>query len=108
MCLKYHLETGTCTLAVKVVPGAQKTTVVGSEGEWLKIRVAAPPADGKANQALVEFLARLLSMPKSCIEIKSGLASRRKVVQIKSCDSQKVRKLLTGEPFCPADAPERQ
>ncbi|HVN80700.1 MAG TPA: DUF167 domain-containing protein [Terriglobia bacterium] len=99
--MKYHVETGTFTIAVKVVPGAFKTTVVGSEGEWLKIRVAAPPADGKANQALVEFLARLLSVPKSYIEIKSGFTSRHKVVQIRSCDSKKVRELLTREPVRP-------
>ena len=101
MNLKYHVDAGACTLAVKIVPGAHKTAVIGSEGEWLKIRVAAPPADGKANQALVQFLADLLSIPKSYIHIKSGFTSRRKVVQIKSCDPKKVRELLTREPSCP-------
>lgn len=101
MNLKYHLETATCTLAVKVLPGASQTTIVRSEGEWLKIRIAASPVDGKANRALVEFLAQLLSVPKSCIEIKSGFASRRKIVQIKSCDPEKLRELLTREPICP-------
>ena len=100
---KYHVDTGSCTLAVKIVPGAHKTTVVGSEGEWLKIHVAAPPAHGKANKALVEFLSELLSVPKSCIEIRSGFTSRRKVVQIKSCDSKKVTELLTRELSCPKD-----
>jgi uncharacterized protein (TIGR00251 family) len=101
MNLKYHHDTAACTFAVKVVPGASRTTIVGSEGEWLKIRIAAPPVDGKANLALVEFLAQLLSVPKSSIEIKSGFASRRKVVQIKSCDPEKLRELLTREPICP-------
>ena len=100
MSFKYHLETTACTIAVKVLPGASSNTVVGFEGEWLKIRIAAPPVDGKANRVLVEFLAHLLSIPKSCIEIKSGFASRRKVVRIKSCDPERLKALLTRESTC--------
>lgn len=94
MNLKFHPDSGVCTISVKVIPGARKTAIVGSEGEFLKIRVAAPPVDGKANQALIEFLAKLLSLPKSCIEIKSGITSKRKVVQIRSCDPVKMGMLL--------------
>ena len=92
--MKCHLETAFLTFAVKVHPGASRTGIVGFEGEWLKIRIAAPPKDGKANQALIEFLAHLFSVPKNCIEIKSGFASRRKVVQIRSCDPEKLREIL--------------
>ena len=98
MNLKYHLETATCTIAVKVLPGASSNAIAGFEGEWLRIRIAAPPVDGKANRVLVEFLAQLLSIPKNCIEIKSGLASRRKVVRIKSCDPERLKELLAGSP----------
>lgn len=97
MNLKFHADSGVCTVSVRVVPGARKTAIVGSDGEFLRIRVAAPPADGKANQALIEFLAQLLTLPKTSIEIKSGFASKQKVVQLKSCDPEKMRTLLIRE-----------
>ena len=73
------------SFAVKVQPNASKTCAGGREGEFLKIRLAAPPADGKANEALIEFLARRLSIPKSSVQIRSGVSSRRKVIQVEGC-----------------------
>lgn len=80
---------GAVSFAVKVQPNASKTCAGGREGEFLKIRLAAPPVDGKANEALIAFLARQLSIPKSCVQIRSGVSSRRKVIQVEGCSTEK-------------------
>ena len=77
------------SFAVKVQPNASKTCAGGREGEFLKIRIAAPPVDGKANEALIQFIARRLSIAKSCVHIRSGVSSRRKVIQVESCSKEK-------------------
>jgi uncharacterized protein len=82
------------SFAVKVQPNASKTCVGGREGEFLKIRLAAPPVDGKANEALIAFLARRLSIPKSSVLIRSGGSSRRKVVQVEGCSEEKLRAFM--------------
>ena len=76
------------SFAVKVQPNASRTCVGGREGDFLKIRLAAPPVDGKANAALIEFLARRLSVPKACVHIRSGVSSRRKVIQVEGCSKE--------------------
>jgi uncharacterized protein (TIGR00251 family) len=83
-----------CLVSIKVVPRASKTVVVGPEGEFLKIRLAAPPTEGKANQALIDFLSQYLSLPKANIEIKHGLASKHKLIQLRHCDPKRVQKLF--------------
>jgi uncharacterized protein len=76
------------TLAVRAQPGARKTAILGvySDGlaAQLKIAVHAPPLEGRANAALVEFLAEVFSLPKSAIEIVSGESSRSKVFLLRS------------------------
>jgi uncharacterized protein len=71
------------TLAIRAQPGAKKTAILGVYGDGpvtqLKIAVHAPPLEGRANAALVEFLADVFSLPKSVIEIVSGESSRSKV-----------------------------
>jgi uncharacterized protein (TIGR00251 family) len=69
-------------LAVHVQPGAKTTGVAGLHGEDLKIRIAAPPVEGRANAALEEFIARALGIPKRCVSVVKGGASRRKTVQV--------------------------
>ena len=75
------------TLAVRAQPGAKKTAVVGLYGEGtsarLKIAVHAPPLEGRANAALIEFLAATFSLPKNSVEIISGDTSRSKVFLLK-------------------------
>jgi len=78
---------GRITLTLHIQPGAKKTEVAGLHGEALKIRLAAPPVDGMANEALVKFLAEMLGLPKSAVSLKSGQRSRRKVLEISSADS---------------------
>ena len=73
---------GRATLTLHIQPGARKTEVAGRYGDALKIRLAAPPVDGKANAALIEFVAARLGLAKSAITLKSGHASRRKILEI--------------------------
>lgn len=71
------------TLAVRAQPGAKRTAVIGIFGEGpaaqLKITVQAQPLEGRANAALVEFLAKLFAAPKNAVELASGELSRSKV-----------------------------
>jgi uncharacterized protein len=69
-------------LNLHIQPGAKKTEVVGLHGDALKIRLAAPPVDGKANAALVAFLAGKLGIGKAVIEIVSGQSARTKRIRI--------------------------
>jgi uncharacterized protein (TIGR00251 family) len=69
-------------LELHVQPGASRTEFAGKHGERIKVRLAAPAHDGKANQALIEFLAGHYGVPKRNVRITSGLKSRQKRVQI--------------------------
>jgi uncharacterized protein len=69
-------------LRLTVVPGAQRTQVVGLYGDRLKVRLAAPPEKGAANRELIDFLARSLNLPKSSFTLTSGASSRSKVVAV--------------------------
>lgn len=69
-------------LELHVQPGAKKTEFAGMHGERRKVRLAAPPVDGRANEALVEFIAREYGVPKSRVTIEAGLHSRQKRVRI--------------------------
>jgi uncharacterized protein len=82
------------SFAVKVVTGAPKSMIVGPEEEFLKIRLAAPAVDGKANLALIELLSRVLRVSKSSIKIRSGLTSRRKVVRVEHSDATALQEIL--------------
>ncbi len=74
---------GAVSFQVRVVPRANKSEIVGVEGDALKVRLKAPPVEGKANEALVKFLAERLAVSKSQIEILSGHTSRTKVVRVR-------------------------
>ena len=84
----------TATLTVHVQPGARKTEIIGPHGDALKIRLAAPPVDGKANAALIEFIAERLSLPKSAVSLISGQTSRRKLLEIDSPPADTRQRLL--------------
>ena len=73
---------GRITLTLHIQPGAKKTEVAGLYGDALKIRLAAPPVDGKANAALLGFIAERLHLAKSAVTLKSGQTSRRKVLEV--------------------------
>jgi uncharacterized protein (TIGR00251 family) len=73
---------GRALLTLHVQPGAKKTEVAGLYGDALKIRLAAPPVDGKANATLISFVADRLGLAKSAVHLKSGQTSRRKVLEV--------------------------
>jgi hypothetical protein len=70
------------TLKLHVQPAARKSEIVGQHGDALKVRVAAPAADNKANAALIELLSAALGIPRSAIVIRHGATSRRKIVEV--------------------------
>lgn len=75
---------GSLRLAVRVQPKASRNQVDGLHGEALKLRVTAPPVDGKANEAVIRFVAKLLGVAPSTISIASGETSRDKVIRLPS------------------------
>lgn len=75
-------QTHSIRLTLHIQPGAKKTEVAGEHGDALKIRLAAPPVDGKANQALLSYLAERFDVPQRQVVLKQGETSRRKVVEI--------------------------
>ncbi len=86
-----------CTFQVRVVPRSRRDTVVGLYGDALKVRLTAPPERGKANQALLKFLAGQLGVSPSAVEILSGHTSRQKRVCVKGVSAVSVRALLSVE-----------
>jgi uncharacterized protein (TIGR00251 family) len=70
------------TLTLHVQPGAKRTDVAGLHGKALKIRLAAPPIEGRANEALLKFIAEAFGVPLRQVELKQGGQSRHKVVAI--------------------------
>lgn len=69
-------------LSLHVQPGAKRTGVAGLHGDALKIRLAAPPVEGKANQALIAWLAEVFAVPERRVRLLRGEKSREKVVEI--------------------------
>jgi uncharacterized protein len=74
-------------LAIHVQPGATTTEVVGPHGDALKIRIAAPPVEGRANAVLEAFIARALGVPKRCVAVAKGATSQRKTVRVAAPDA---------------------
>ena len=70
------------TLTLHVQPGAKLSEIAGLHGEALKIRLAAPPIEGRANDALLKFIAGLFAVPLRNTELKQGAQSRHKVVAV--------------------------
>ena len=73
-------------LEVHLQPKAHRSEIVGLHGGALKIRIQAPPVEGKANEALLKFLAKVLGLPRKRLQILSGLTSRRKSIYISQVD----------------------
>ena len=81
-------------LSLHVQPGAKKTEVAGMHGAALKIRLAAPPVDGRANECLIGFLAKALGIAKNRVSLQSGAGSREKRVRISELDVAFVQERL--------------
>ena len=82
------------TFAVKVHPRAKKNAITGEVGAALKVALTAPPVDGKANAACIDFFAKLLNVPRSSVTIASGQSSRNKVIRISGLSAEEVRRRL--------------
>ena len=80
-------------IAVHAQPGAKKSAVAGLHGEALKIRVAAPPVEGKANEALIAFVARALGVPRRAVTLARGETSREKLLLVADDDADPARLL---------------
>jgi len=91
---------GGVTLAVRAQPGAKKTAIVGVYGEGgaaqLKIAVQAPPLEGKANSALIAFLAETFGLTKNKVELVGGELSRSKVFLLRGVSLREVEALLSS------------
>lgn len=78
----YRRSGETMTLTLHVQPGAKRSEISGLHGDALKIKLAAPPIEGRANEALLKYIARLFAVPLRQVELKQGAQSRHKIVAI--------------------------
>jgi uncharacterized protein (TIGR00251 family) len=85
---------GNIVLGLHIQPGAKKTEIAGLHGDTLKIRLAAPPVDGKANECLIAFLAEELAVPRAQVELASGATSRRKWLRVKGASEEAIARLI--------------
>ena len=83
------------TFAVKIQPRARKNAITGTVGDAIKLAVTAPPVEGKANQAVIEFFADFFEIPRSSVSIASGETSRNKVIRVSGISAQQVRERLS-------------
>ena len=86
-------------LRVKVTPNASRSEILGWEehsttGRHLRVRLQAPPVDGKANKAVIAFFAKALKIPKSAVTLRSGLQSRMKKIVLIGVNEKQVRGLI--------------
>jgi uncharacterized protein (TIGR00251 family) len=82
------------TFTVKVQPRAKKNAITGELGDALKLALTAPPIDGRANEACIQFFANLLDVPRSSVTIASGETNRRKVIRVAGLSPDEVRRRL--------------
>ena len=99
--LPYSVEPDGVRLAVRLTPGAKGDSVDGAETDaagktWLRIRLAAPPVDGKANAALIKLLANRWRLPKSAFAIASGATARSKILSLRG-DPTQLRSLIEAD-----------
>ena len=83
-----------CRVTLYIQPRASKTEIAGAHDGCIKLRVAAPPVDGAANKALLEFVADRLGIAKSRVRLVAGESSRRKVVEIDGVSQEAVAAAL--------------
>jgi uncharacterized protein (TIGR00251 family) len=86
----------TVTFAVKVHPRAKKNAITGEIGDALKLSLTTPPVEGRANEACIEFFAKLLKVPRSSVTIAAGQTSRNKVIRVVGVGREYVLDRLRG------------
>jgi uncharacterized protein len=82
------------TFAVKVHPRAKKNAITGEVGDALKVSLTAPPLEGRANEACIEFFAEVLNVPRSSVSIAAGQGSRNKVIRVAAVSAEEIRRRL--------------
>lgn len=82
------------TFQVRVHPRARKNAITGEAGDALKLALTAPPVEGRANQACIEFLAEVLNVPRSSVTIAAGESSRNKVIRVRGLAAAEVEERL--------------
>ena len=82
------------TFTVKIHPRAKKNAITGELGDALKVSLTAPPVDGRANEACIEFFAKLLKLPRSSVTIASGQSSRTKSICVKGLSAEQIKQRL--------------
>jgi uncharacterized protein (TIGR00251 family) len=92
--LVIHETVSGVTFAVKLHPRARKSAITGEIGDALELSLTTPPIEGRANQACIEFFAKLLKVPRSSVTIASGQTSRNKVIHVAGLTAQQVRERL--------------
>jgi uncharacterized protein (TIGR00251 family) len=83
------------TIAIRVHPRAKKNAITGEVGDALKVSLTAPPVEGKANEACIDFFARLLKVPRSSVSIAAGQSSRNKVIRVEGLTAEDVQRRLS-------------
>jgi uncharacterized protein (TIGR00251 family) len=89
-----HESGGGITFVVKVHPRARKNVITGELGDALKLSLTSPPVDGRANEACIEFLAKLLKVPRSSVTIASGQTSRNKIIRVAGSTAEEITKRI--------------
>jgi uncharacterized protein (TIGR00251 family) len=89
-----HETSAGVTFPVKVHPRAKKNAITGELGGALKVSLTAPPIDGRANDACIDFFAKLLKVPRSSVTIAFGHGSRQKVIRVSGLSAEEVRKRI--------------
>jgi len=82
------------TFSIKVHPRAKLVGITGEVGEALKLSLTTPPVDGRANQACIDFFAKLLKVSRSSVTIAAGESSRNKVIRVSGLKSEEIRSRL--------------
>ena len=90
--IEIHDTAGGATFAIKVHPRAKKNAITGEVGDALKVSLTAPPVEGRANDACIEFFAKLLKVPRSSITIAAGQNSRNKLIRVAGLSADELRR----------------
>jgi uncharacterized protein len=82
------------TFAVRVQPRGARTAITGTVGDALKVSLSAPPLDGRANEAVVEFFSEILCVPRAAVQLVAGERSRNKIIRIAGRTGAEVQRML--------------
>jgi len=93
--IPFHESAAGVTFAIKVQPRAKKNAISGTLGDALKVSLTAPPIEGKANEACIEFFAKLLKVSRSSVTIAAGQTSRNKVIRVAALSAKEVESRLS-------------